>query len=299
MENLRGSLLMVAAMAGFALEDMFIKLLSERLPTGQILVLIGAGGALVFSGLLAARGRPVFTRALLSRNVLLRNAGELAGTICFVTAITLTPLSSASAILQAVPLAVVSGAALFLGEEVGWRRWTAVLLGFAGVLMVVQPGLAGFEPASLFAVAAIAGLAGRDLATRRIPGTIPSMQLSAAGFATIVPAGAIMLAVSGETWVAPDATGWAQLGAALVVGVLAYSAIVGATRVGEMSVIAVFRYARIVFALVIGALVFAERPDALTLAGAALIVGSGLYAIWRENAARRRRRASLAVHTTL
>ena len=289
MENLRGSVLMVLAMAGFALEDMFIKRLADTMPVGQIIMAIGLGGAAIFSAICARRGRRLFTRDLLARPVLLRNTGEMAGTMCFVTAIALTPLSSASAILQATPLAVTLGAALFLGEPVGWRRWSAILVGFAGVLMVVRPGLAGFAPASLFAVGAVIGLALRDLATRAVPAAISSMQLSAYAFATLVPTGAILLAF-GEGAVMPAAVQLRDLGLALGCGVAAYYAIVAAMRVGEVAVVTPFRYTRLVFALVIGVAVFAERPDAWTLAGAAVIVASGLYTLMREARLGRRRR---------
>jgi len=288
MENLRGSVLMVLAMAGFALEDMFIKRLADTMPVGQIIMAIGLGGAAIFAAICARRGRRLFTRDLLARPVLLRNTGEMAGTMCFVTAIALTPLSSASAILQATPLAVTLGAALFLGEPVGWRRWSAILVGFAGVLMVVRPGLAGFAPASLFAVGAVIGLALRDLATRAVPAAISSMQLSAYAFATLVPTGAILLAF-GEGAVMPAAVQLRDLGLALGCGVAAYYAIVAAMRVGEVAVVTPFRYTRLVFALVIGVAVFAERPDAWTLTGAAVIVASGLYTLMREARLGRRR----------
>ena len=141
MDNLRGCVLMVLAMAGFALEDMFIKRLAAAMPVGQIIALVGLGGAVIFAAICAAQGRRLWSRDLLARPVILRNLGEMAGTLCFVSAIALTPLSQASAIIQAMPLAVTLGAALFLGAPVGWRRWTAILAGFAGVLMVVRPGL--------------------------------------------------------------------------------------------------------------------------------------------------------------
>ena len=288
MENLRGSVLMVLAMAGFALEDMFIKRLAEAMPVGQIIMAIGLGGAAIFAAICAGQGRRLFTHDLLARPVLLRNTGEMAGTMCFVTAIALTPLSSASAILQATPLAVTLGAALFLREPVGWRRWSAILVGFAGVLMVVRPGLAGFAPASLFAVGAVVGLALRDLSTRAVPAAISSMQLSAYAFATLVPTGAILLAF-GSGPVVPGGVQLRDLGLALGCGVAAYYAIVAAMRVGEVAVVTPFRYTRLVFALAIGVLVFAERPDGWTLTGAAVIVASGLYTLMREARLGRRR----------
>ena len=281
MDNLRGSVLMVLAMAGFALEDMFIKRLAAAMPVGQIIALIGLGGAVIFAAICAGQGRRLWSRDLLAGPVLLRNAGEMAATMSFVTAIALTPLSSASAILQATPLAVTLGAALFLREPVGWRRWTAILVGFAGVLMVVRPGLAGFVPASLFAVGAVIGLALRDLATRAVPRAISSMQLSAYAFATLVPTGALLLVLSGGA-VMPGPGGWRNLALALGCGVGAYYAIVAAMRAGEVAVVTPFRYTRLVFALGIGVLVFGERPDGWTLTGAAVIVASGLYTLMRE-----------------
>lgn len=287
MENLRGSALMVLAMAGFALEDMFIKRLADDLPVGQILMLLGAGGAVIFGLAALSRGHALLSRDLLSGPVMLRNLGELIGTIGFVTAIALTPLSSASAILQATPLAVTLGAALFLREQVGWRRWSAILVGFAGVLMVIRPGLSGFEPASLFAVQAVFGLAMRDLATRAVPHTVTSMQLSSYGFATIVPAGALLLWLSGGA-VSPSAANWRDIAFALLLGVAAYYAIVAAMRVGEVSFVTPFRYTRLIFALVIAVLIFDEQPDALTLIGAAIIIASGLYTLLRERRLRRK-----------
>jgi len=281
MENLRGSVLMVLAMAGFALEDMFIKRLAEAMPVGQIIALVGSGGAVIFAAICVGQGRRLWSRDLLARPVILRNLGEMAGTLCFVTAIALTPLSQASAIIQAMPLAVTLGAALFLGAPVGWRRWSAILVGFAGVLMVVRPGLAGFAPASLFAVGAVVALAARDLATRAVPPAISSMQLSAYAFATLVPTGAVLLALSGGP-VAVGATALRDLALALSCAVSAYYAIVAAMRVGEVAVVTPFRYTRLVFALIIGVAVFGERPDPWTLIGAAVIVASGVYTILRE-----------------
>lgn len=287
MENLRGSILMVLAMAGFALEDLFIKRLADSMPVGQIVVFLGFGGALVFGIVTRAQGRRLWSQDLLSRAVLLRNLGELVGTLGFVTAIALTPLSSASAILQATPLAVTLGAALFFHEAVGWKRWTAILVGFGGVLMVIRPGLDGFQPASLFALQGVVGLAIRDLATRAVARTISSMQLSTYAFATLVPTGLILLAVGGTPSL-PSAVDWRDLGLALACALAAYYTIVAAMRLGDVSVITPFRYSRLIFALIIGVTVFDERPDLWTLTGAAIIIASGLFTFWRERRVARR-----------
>lgn len=288
MENLRGILLMVAAMACFAVEDVFIKQVAERLPVGQILMILGAGGALAFALMARGRGQRLLSRALLTWPVMLRNLGEVVGTMGFVLALTLTSLSSASAIIQATPLAVTLGASLFLGAQVGWRRWSAIIVGFLGVLLIIRPGLEGFEPASLFAVQGVIGFAIRDLATRVTPRSVGSLQLSAYGFAFLVPLGALMLALSGgsATPTGPEAM---RLAGALAAGVVGYYMLVEAMRVGDVAVVAPFRYARLLFALILAITVFGERPDALTLTGAAIIIASGLYTLLRERALSRRR----------
>jgi len=291
MDNMKGIALMVAAMGGFALEDMFIKALSAHLPTSQILVMLGLGGTAIFAAWARARGARLFAPAMFTRPMALRNLGEVAGTVCFVTAITRVPLSTASAILQATPLAVTLGAAVFLGAPVGWRRWSAILAGFAGVLLVVRPGLSGFDPAALFAVAAVFGLATRDLCTRVAPPAVSSLTMSAYGFAMAAVAGVLLLPF-GAPPVPPDRAAALSLAGALVVGVLAYYAITAAMRVGEVAVVTPFRYTRLIFAIAIGMAVFGERPDALTLAGAAVIIASGLYTLLREQ--RLRRAAPLA-----
>lgn len=284
--NLRGIVLMVVSMAAFAIEDSFIKRAADDMPTGQILLMLGVFGAAIFTVMAARAGQKPFSRDLLQGQVMLRNLGEVIGTMGFVTAIALTPLTSATAILQAMPLAVTLGAALFLGKSVGWRRWTAILVGFAGVLVIIRPGLEGFDINSLWAVLAVFGLAIRDLATRRVPARIGSMSISVSGFVSVAILGAAMLALSGgAVW--PGTLQTALMVGALSAGVVGYWMVVEAMRVGEISAVTPFRYARLIFALIIGILIFGERPDVMTLAGATLVIGSGLYTFARERVRRR------------
>ncbi len=282
MDNLRGATLMVLAMLGFAIEDSFIKLMGDALPVGQILMMLGAGGALVFAAVVLLQGRALFERETLTTPVLLRAVGEIAGTMCFISAIVFTPLSTASAILQATPLVVTLGAALFLGEAVGWRRWAAISVGFMGVLMIIRPGLDGFSPLSLFAVGGVFGLALRDISTRKIPQTLSSMQLSFLGFVVLVPAGFAMLWLTDQPLAPLDTRLWSLIAAAIGIGVFAYYGIVAAMRVGEVSFVTPFRYSRLIFAMVIGIAFFGERPDALTVLGGGIIVASGIYTVLRE-----------------
>ncbi len=272
---------MVAAMAGFAVEDMFLKRAAVSVPVGQILMIFGAAGTLGFAALTLRRGERVLNAAILTRPVLVRAGFEVMGRLFYTLALALTALSSASAILQATPLVVVAGAALLFGEKVGWRRWVAICVGFAGVLIILRPGLSGFTPLSLLAVAGMIGFAGRDLATRAAPPVLSNLQLGVYGFAMMVPTGAALLAFSGGA-VVPGPTAALDLGLATVVGVAAYYALTAAMRMGEVSVITPFRYTRLVFALILGVTVFAERPDAATLIGSAVIVVSGIYTLLRS-----------------
>ena len=294
MDNLRGALLMVAAMAGFAIEDMFIKLTADALPVGQIIAMLGLGGGIIFAMVLRTQGKALWSPDMANLPILLRAVGEITGTLGFVTAIALTPISSASAILQTTPLAVTLGAALFLREPVGWRRWSAIAVGFAGVLLIIRPGLEGFDARSLFAVLGVVGLALRDLATRRVlPGT-SSMQLSFLAFVVLVPAGILLMIFAATPAVLPDGLQAIYLAGAVTIGVFAYYGIVAAMRVGEVSFVTPFRYSRMLFALIVGIVVFAESPDRLTLLGAAIIVASGIYTVWRERKHGRRTAASLS-----
>ncbi len=285
-DNLVGIMLMLGAMAMFAVEDAFIKKLSAGIGTGQILIILGVGGFAIFAAIAKRQGAKVFSRNLLRGPVLLRNFGEIVGTSGYVLAVVLTPLSSASAILQATPLAVALGASLFLGQTVGWRRWLAIVVGFIGVLIVVQPGLDGFEPASLFAVQGVIGLSIRDLATRAMPKNVSSMVLSAYGFGVVIPAGLVMMFFEGPA-VLPNGVQSAYIAAALIVGPVGYYMIVAAMRVGEVAVVTPYRYVRLVFAMFIGVIFFNEMLDFYTILGASIIIASGLYTIYRERRVRK------------
>ncbi len=272
---------MVAAMAGFALEDMFIKQVSARIPIGELLVIFGVIGAVVFAVLARSQNETLFSRDLLIAPVFWRSLGEVIGTFGFVTAIARIPLSTAAAILQAMPLVVTLGAVFVFGATVGLRRWTAITFGLIGVLLVIRPGLSGFDINSLFAVLAVIGLAIRDLATRAVPTNISSAQLSAYGFGVLVPTG-LLISWIGVAPVMPDPQDYWKLAAMSVLGLAAYYAITAAMRVGDVAVVTPFRYTRLLFALVIGLVVFDEHLDALTATGAAIIIISGLYSYLRE-----------------
>lgn len=271
---------MTASMAGFAVEDVFVKAAAKTLPLGQVLLTIGLLGMLAFAAMAARKGEALLPPAFLSRAMLIRSAFEVTGRLFYGLAITLTALSTTSAILQATPLVVVAGAALVFGEKVGWQRWLAVLVGFVGVLVILRPG-ADFSALSLLAVVGLLGFAGRDLATRAAPSGLSNRQLGALGFAMLATAGAILLTVNGGARL-PDATELGLLAGGTVFGVIGYHALTYAMRTGDVSAVTPFRYTRLIFALILAMLLFHERPDLATWIGAALVVGSGIFALTRR-----------------
>lgn len=284
-DNLKGSLLMIAAMALFAVEDMFIKLAADSLPSGQIVFILGACGAPLFFLLAWRRGEAIFTQDALHPAVLARNLGEMVGMLGFIIALAALPLALVLAVMQAMPLVVTMGAALFLGESVGWRRWTAIVVGFCGVLLVIRPGMEGFDPTALWLVLGVLGMGGRDLVSRRIPARLGNAQVSAWGLIAVTLLGALMMLRGGVTAVRQQDALWLMGG--VIFGTVGYLAITTAARTGEVSIVAPFRYVRLVFAMAIGLVVFAEIPDHYTLIGAAIIVASGLYAFMRQRAVAR------------
>ena len=290
--NIRAILLMIFAMAGFAIEDVCIKILYNMgVPPGMILTVLAALGGCVFLGIAKAQGAMFFSPIFWTPPVLWRNLGEAIGTLGFMTAIALSDISTASAILQATPLAVTMGAALFLGEPVGWRRWSAIIAGFVGVVIIIRPGMAGFDPLSLLAVLGVIGLSMRDVATRALPKDASSTMLSTYSFWILVPLGIAQLYIMDTPPVMPREAYLPML-FAVGIGVIAYYALISAMRLGQTAAVTPFRYTRLIFALGFGVFFFGERPDTWTYVGAFIIIFSGLYTFWREQQ-RTRRAASV------
>ncbi len=286
MENIRGMVLMTTAMLMFSVADALIKIASKTLPTGEILVFMGLGGAAIFSTISMRRGDRIFTKAILNRSILLRAVGEMVGTVGMITALALIPYSTTAAITQAIPLVITMGAALFLGETVGWPRWTAIGIGFVGVLLIIRPGLESFDPNSIFAIIAVLGLSVRDLATRTAPRLITTPVLSTYGFTVLIPMGIGLWLFSGGG-VIPDLLHSAYLFGIVVMAALGYAAITKAMRMGDVGAITPLRYTRIVFAMGIGVVIFGEQLDMWTIIGTGVVIISGLFTIYREHRARK------------
>ncbi|MDG1378169.1 MAG: DMT family transporter [Yoonia sp.] len=287
MDNIRGAILMVIAMFGFAVEDSLIKLMADDVPSGQVLIMIGIGGAIVFAIAALVRGEQPFGFWMLSGYSGMRAFCEGFAALGFVTALALVPISLVTTIIQASPLLVTLGAALFFKETVGWRRWLAIAVGLLGVLIVLRPFGTGFQPAALFAVMGVIFMSARDLATRQITKNISTLQLSVIGFMATIPAGALSLVISGSAPTVPSGQTLLYLIGAISIGVPALYCIISAMRIGDISFVSPFRYSRIIFGLLAGLLVFGETLDFYTLLGAAIIVGSGSYTLLREARLRR------------
>jgi drug/metabolite transporter (DMT)-like permease len=219
---------------------------------------------------------------------LLRCLSELAGTLLFLFALAHMPIANLSAVMQSLPLAVTMGAAMFLGEPVGWRRWLAILIGFVGVTIVVRPGFEGFDIYSASALLCVATCAVRDLVTRSIPKHIPSLLVTTATAALVALCGLALIGpLGGWAPLTPAATGAMAVAAMFLVPATIF--LILAMRTGEISFVAPYRYTALLWAIALGLIFYSEMPDPAMLAGAALIVGSGLYSLYRETIVGRRK----------
>lgn len=282
-DNLRGGLLMTLAMAGFAAEDALMKLLAGSISVGLLILLVGGFSTTVMAVVALRKGAPLFSRDFFHPAVFLRNICEMLGAIGFVTALTLLSLQMASALFQTLPLVITVGAALFLGEKVGWRRWTAVAVGFIGVLIILRPTGEDFDAFAAGASAlAVVSLAARDLATRKIPATINSTSLALWGMFCYALSGLLLLPFGAHEITLPPLQDLVLIAVIAGFGLIGYLLLIAASRIGEISSIMPYRYSRLIFALVLGWIFFGERPDAFMLIGSALVVGSGVYTFLRE-----------------
>ncbi|WP_377512704.1 DMT family transporter [Octadecabacter sp. R77987] len=285
--NLHGSLWMIAAMALFAAEDAFIKVAAKSIPVGQILIIFGLGGALVFAGVALVHKEPLFNANVVSRPMRIRAVFEITGRLFYVLAIAAIPLSAVTVILQATPIVVVTGAALIFGERVGWRRWLAIFTGLAGVIVIIQPGTESFSALSLLAVIGMIGFAGRDLASRAAPRALSTTLLGLYGFLSIVVAGMLYSLWQMAPIVWPSAPVCLALLGTIVAGVVAYSCLMKAMRTGEVSAVTPFRYTRILFGIGLGVALFGETLSGAMIAGSCLIVLSGLFILRRGQQVKR------------
>ncbi len=281
-DNARGVGFMATAMFAFTINDAMMKKVTETLPLMQAILLRGI--LTVAAVLILARLTGQLRLALPRQDrrlVLIRSAAEVGATITFLGALMYMPLANLSAIMQSLPLAVTLAAALVLGEKVGWRRLSAIGAGFLGVLLIVRPGTAGFDIWSVVGVASVACVVVRDLCTRAMSPAVSSMVVAVYTAGSVGLLGAVGLAVQG-VWQPVPLVEAGRLVLASGAAVMGYLYIVKAMRVGDVALVAPFRYTALVWAILLGWALWGTWPDAPTWAGAALIVASGLFTLWRE-----------------
>ncbi len=282
-DNLRGALFMTLGMAGFAGNDVIMKAFAGELNIGQLVLLRGLFAVALTLMLAWPLGQMRPLSHAFQPPVFLRAVGEVIGTFSFIIAIFNMPIATVSAIMQALPLSVTLGAAIFLGEPVGWRRLSAILVGFAAVLWIVRPGVEGFSVFSLFALITVAGCTLRDLAARGIAISTPSL------FATLVTA--VLVTLSGgalalfEEWKPVTNNHWMLMALASVFLIGGYYYSIAAMRVGEIAFVSPYRYFVLIFSVIGGMVVFSEFPDTITYAGSAIIIATGIYTLYRERLA--------------
>lgn len=274
-------------MVSFTINDAFMKALADELPLFQAIFLRGIGTVLILAVLAYALGQMRFD---FSRRVWglmgLRALAEVCAAMMFLQALFNMPIANVTAVLQALPLTVTLAGAVILGEAVGWRRLGAILVGFVGVCLIVQPGTDGFSVYSLYALAAVICVTVRDLVARRLPHDVPSMMAGLVAAAAVMTAGGL-LGLTAPWAELSQTAAWQLIGAmaAILVGSVMS---VSAMRHGELGFVSLFRYSALVAALIVGWVIFAEWPDMWTWIGALIIVAMGAFTLYRERQMRRR-----------
>ena len=281
--NVKGALLMMGSMAAFTVNDTLVKEAGQEVPLFQLVALRGLLATILVFALARHLGALHLRFGRHDRwLVAFRCVAELSATFFFLTALMHMPLANVTAVLQALPLTVTLGAALFFSEQIGWRRIMAIALGFAGMLLIVRPGPDGFSIYAMYALIAVICVTARDLITRRMSPEVPSMVVTLATSLTITTGAAIASVFQG--WVPMTAGSGMLIASAAVFVLLGYLFSVMVMRVGEVSFVAPFRYSSLIWALGLGWAVFGDWPDRITMLGAALVVTAGLFTLFRERA---------------
>ncbi len=290
-DNSRGILAMNVAMFSFITSDTLVKYVTQSLPLGEAIFLRGAIASVIVGLVVVWAGTGRAWRTMFEPLMALRLIGEIGATLFYLVALVHMPIANVSAVFQATPLAMTASAALFLGEQVGPRRWAAIAVGFIGVMIIVRPGLAGFDAWSIAVLISVAFVALRDISTARLPASAPASLVT---FVTALAVTALGLALwpfehlvgKRVEWIVPDAFNGALVAANAVTLLSGYVFLLFATRFAETSAIAPFRYTLLVWSFLFGIVVFGQYPDTATLVGAAIVVGTGLYSFHRERARR-------------
>ena len=278
--NLKGIMLMVISMGCLTLTDMLIKIASQTLPIGQVMIFYGVGALAVFWGLLRINGESIQLSPFTNLAVVWRNIGHLLAMNSMFLALVYVPLSTVGAVIQAVPILVTACAALFLGEQVGLKRASAIFIGFLGTLLIIQPGAANFDITTILVLIAAVGMALRDIATKLVRENFSTLLLSFYSCFLFIISGSILLLIEGDPGVL-DSENSVLLVLMIISGCLGFFFMTKAVRLGDMSVVTPFRYTRLLFSMAAGIIILGEQVNGIMLIGSALTILSGLY-IWRR-----------------
>jgi S-adenosylmethionine uptake transporter len=286
---MKGAGLMVVSMAAFTFNDVCVKALAGDVPLMQVIFLRG----LLSSVLIWFAGRQM--RALHFRIsardwrlIVLRSAADVGATFCYLTALFHMPIANVTAILQVLPLTVALAAALVFGEPLGWRRLMAIAVGLAGVMLIVKPGTEGFDYFSLYALLGVGFVTFRDLAARRLSRDVPSISAALLNALAVTLGGGVASVLGSEGWVSLEPKALLLIAMAASFILCGYLSSVAVMRVGEISFTSPFRYTGLLWALLLGYIVFGDFPGQLTLLGAAIVVATGIFTLVREAQLRRR-----------
>jgi drug/metabolite transporter (DMT)-like permease len=285
LSNTRRNFLAIAAMIAstffFLVGDSLVKLITEELPVPQTIFLRGLiTSALVFAAVCYSGLLPHLHR-LFDKAVLIRSSTEGLTTLLIVTALTHMAIADATAVINSVPLVATAMAVVFLREKVSLRGWAALLVGFAGVILVLRPNNEQFNIFSLFAVAATVSISIREIVTRRISSDIPSLILTFGSAIVVCLTGILAILVTRE-WESLTPQLMMMVCAASITLFGAYHFAVISIRLGEISLTAPFRYTVILWGILIGYVVWGDVPDFTALAGMLLITLAGLYVVNNE-----------------
>ena len=271
---------MIIAMGCLTLTDLLIKVASQTLPIGQVMISYGVGSLIVFWALLRIKGESIRLSPLTNPTVVFRNIGDLIALNGMFLALVYVPLSTIGAVIQTVPILVTAAAALFLGERVGMRRASAILVGFLGALLIIQPGASSFDITAILVLIAAMGMALRDIATKFVRENLSTLLLTFYSCFLFILSGGVLLIINGRASV-PVMDSSVTIAAMIVTGSLGFFFMTEAVRLGEMSVVSPFRYTRLLFSMAAGILILGEQVNASMIIGSALTILSGLY-IWRR-----------------
>jgi drug/metabolite transporter (DMT)-like permease len=279
--NRRGMLAIAGAMATFSINDTLMKLTAQRYPLGEVIAVRGLIASLMVGVILVGSGHLSTIRFAGNRLLVLRTLLDGAAMVLFTSALVRMPLAELSAINLLSPLIITALAVIFFAEEVGWRRWTAIIVGFIGTLFIVKPTPSAFNAWALLGICASCAGASRDIITVRLDTGVPTTLISLMAAMGSGILGLIMGCF--EEWRPMAATDVGLLTISATFVAIGYFLIVIAFRGGvDVAAIAPFRYTLLIWAGICGYMAFGEVPDRFALLGSAVIVGSGLYALHRE-----------------